>query len=88
MGADVDAMSDDDVRAGIKMQGEGFRDNAPMTSAEAATVILNGVKEERWRILVGDDAHKLDERVRADPEAAYEMEFFEGNLLQGGATKE
>lgn len=88
MGADVDAMSDDDIRAAIKMQGESFRDNAPMTSAEAATVILNGVKEERWRILVGDDAHALDERVRADPENAYEMSFFEGNLLQGGATTE
>ena len=26
--------------------------------------------------LVGDDAHKLDEAVRADPEAAYTPEFF------------
>ena len=33
---------------------------------QAAKIILDGVKAERWRILVGDDAHKLDERVRQD----------------------
>lgn len=88
MGADVDAMSNDEIRQAMKAQGENFRDNAPMTSAEAATVILDGVKAERWRILVGDDAHALDERVRADPEGAYDMDFFEGNFLQGGKTKE
>jgi hypothetical protein len=48
-----------------------FRDNAPMTAAQAATVILDGVRNERWRILVGDDAQALDESVRANPENAY-----------------
>jgi NAD(P)-dependent dehydrogenase (short-subunit alcohol dehydrogenase family) len=54
-----------------RMFGEGFRDNAPVTAAQAATVILDGVRDEQWRILVGDDAHALDEAVRADPLAAY-----------------
>jgi NAD(P)-dependent dehydrogenase (short-subunit alcohol dehydrogenase family) len=54
-----------------RMFGEGFRDSAPVTAAQAATVILDGVREERWRILVGDDAHALDEAVRADPLSAY-----------------
>lgn len=49
-----------------------FHDNAPMTAAEAATVILDDVLAENWRILVGDDAHALDRAVRANPEAAYE----------------
>ncbi len=49
-----------------------FHDNAPMTAAEAATVILDGVRAGQWRILVGDDAVALDTAVRADPEAAYE----------------
>jgi len=49
-----------------------FRENAPMTAAEAGAVILDGVRTDRWRILVGDDAHGLDEAVRADPEAAYD----------------
>ena len=47
-----------------------------MTAAAAAKVILDGVKAERWRILVGDDAHVLDQRVRNNPEAAYELDFF------------
>jgi hypothetical protein len=55
----------------LHLAAEGFRDRAPVTAAEAATVILDGVRAGRWRILVGDDAHDLDERVRADPEAAY-----------------
>jgi hypothetical protein len=48
-----------------------------MTAAAAATVILDGVKADRWRILVGNDAHRLDERVRQAPEDAYETIFFE-----------
>ena len=43
---------------------EGFRDNAPTTAAEAATIILDGVRAGEWRILVGDDAQVLDEAVR------------------------
>ncbi len=33
-----------------------FRDNAPMSAAQAATIILDGVRADTWRILVGDDA--------------------------------
>ncbi len=54
-----------------------FHDNAPMTAAEAATVILTDVLAERWRILVGDDAYALDRAVRADPENAYAGEMSE-----------
>ena len=70
-GFPADSMSDDDVRKLVQMMGEMFRDNAPMTAAQAATVILDGVRAEKWRILVGDDAHALDAAVRADPENAY-----------------
>lgn len=52
--------------------GSYFRDKAPMSAAEAATVILDGVREGRWRILVGEDAKHLDEVVRKHPEQAYE----------------
>jgi len=48
-----------------------FRLSAPVTAAEAARVILDGVRAGEWRILVGDDAVALDEAVRADPHAAY-----------------
>ncbi len=63
--------SDDDIRNMVKMMGEMFRDNAPTSAAQAATIILDGVKAGKWRILVGDDAVILDEAVRQDPEGAY-----------------
>jgi NAD(P)-dependent dehydrogenase (short-subunit alcohol dehydrogenase family) len=70
-GMPVDTASDADIANLLQLMGETFRDSAPMTAAQAATVILDGVKAGKWRILVGDDAHKLDAAVRADPEAAY-----------------
>lgn len=75
MGADEEAMSEEEVERTLQSTGEAFRDHAPTTAAEAATIILDGVKAERWRILVGDDARSLDELVRADPEGAYEPDF-------------
>jgi NAD(P)-dependent dehydrogenase (short-subunit alcohol dehydrogenase family) len=55
-----------------------FKETAPTSAAQAAKIILDGVKADRWRILVGDDAHRIDERVRANPEKAYELDFLEG----------
>ena len=75
LGMNVDEMSDADVEAAMSAAGTAFRDNAPTTAAAAATIILDGVKAERWRILVGEDAESLDQRVRAAPEEAYEPAF-------------
>ncbi len=86
-GLPVGSMSDDDLRNGMKMMADMFRDTAPTTAAEAATIILDGVRKNEWRILVGDDAHTVDELVRADPEHAYDPEFWEmlrGKGLFGG----
>lgn len=79
-GLPVDTMDDDAVRGIVRMMGDLFRDNAPMSAQDAARVILEGVREERWRILVGDDAVQLDAAVRADPEAAYDGSLKIGNL--------
>ncbi len=76
-GMDVAGASDEDLRNLMVGMAEGFRDNAPTTAAEAATIILEGVRHGRWRILVGDDAHRLDEAVRKDPERAYTADFLE-----------
>lgn len=75
-GLDTSGASDDDIRTAMIAQAEGFRDNAPMSAAGAATIILDGVKANRWRILVGDDAVALDAKVRLAPEDAYEFDFF------------
>jgi NAD(P)-dependent dehydrogenase (short-subunit alcohol dehydrogenase family) len=75
MGVPVTTMSDEEVEAVVQQMGEAFRDAAPTSAAEAATIILEGVREGRWRILVGADAHVLDELVREDPENAYGEDF-------------
>ena len=41
----------------------------PASAGEAATIILDGVRNDEWRILVGDDAKELDAFVRANPES-------------------
>jgi NAD(P)-dependent dehydrogenase (short-subunit alcohol dehydrogenase family) len=74
-GVDVSGASDDDLRVGLQMMAEAFRDSAPTSAAQAATVILDGVRAGRWRILVGDDAVGLDELVREFPTEAYSDEF-------------
>ncbi|MFT5098862.1 MAG: NAD(P)-dependent dehydrogenase (short-subunit alcohol dehydrogenase family) [Planctomycetaceae bacterium] len=74
-GVDVTQATDDQIREFVKERGENFRDNAPTTASEAAAEMLKGVREKRWRILLGEDARILDEMVRANPEAAYEDAF-------------
>ena len=76
-------LSDDQIREFMHQRGIAFRDNAPTSAGEAATIILAGVKTGRWRILVGEDAHRLDERVRTNPESAYEASFIEA-MQEGG----
>ncbi|MEY2552869.1 MAG: hypothetical protein QOC57_729 [Ilumatobacteraceae bacterium] len=76
-GIDVSGASDEDIRLGMQLRGEMFRDNAPTTAAQAATAILDGVRADEWRILVGDDAVALDELVRERPNEAYDQSFVE-----------
>jgi NAD(P)-dependent dehydrogenase (short-subunit alcohol dehydrogenase family) len=83
-GFDLASASDEDVRQMMVAMADGFRDLAPTTAAEAATIILDGVRAGEWRILVGDDAHKIDELVRETPADAYEPEFLQ-RLHERGA---
>src|SRR6266436_2577041 len=76
-GRDVSTLSNEDVRKIVAERERRFREEAPITAAAAATIILDGVKADRWRILVGDDAHRLDDLVRRSPEQAYDVDFFE-----------
>ena len=66
-GMPVDEVSDEDLRKGMQMMAEAFRDAAPMTAAQAATIILDGVRANRWRILVGGDAEIIDARSARRP---------------------
>ena len=83
-GVDASVMSDEDVQAVAAERARSFREDAPTTAAAAAKIILDGVKAGRWRILVGDDAHRLDERVRQTPERAYDAEFYQSFAAEVG----
>ena len=83
-GVDVTGYSDDQIRARVAELDKRFRDGAPTTAAEAATIILDGVRAGKWRILVGKDAEVLDDRVRAAPEEAYSPAFYEAFRNSGG----
>ncbi len=83
-GVDVTAMADTDIQNMAAERARMFLEEAPTTAAAAAKIILDGVKAERWRILVGDDAHAIDRRVRANPEQAYENDFFRDLAAETG----
>jgi hypothetical protein len=83
-GIDVSKMTDADIEEAVRERARRFLAEAPMTAAQAATVILDGVKEDRWRILVGEDAHKIDEWVRRSPEQAYDVDFFQRFAVEAG----
>jgi len=74
-----DASADDLGRFYMQVAND-FRDKAPLSAADAATVILDGVRSGAWRVLVGQDAIMLDERIRAKPESAYEYQELFGDL--------
>jgi NAD(P)-dependent dehydrogenase (short-subunit alcohol dehydrogenase family) len=75
MGLLTEDFSADDLRQAIprlksEFQGKGF------LPAQAATIILDGVRSGAWRILVGEDAKMLDEQVRANPEAPFNYDGY------------
>jgi NAD(P)-dependent dehydrogenase (short-subunit alcohol dehydrogenase family) len=82
-GLPVGDLTDDQIRQAVHQITLTFRDNAPVTATEAATVILDGVRNDAWRILVGADAHALDRMVRESPETAYEKSFMQAFQAQG-----
>ena len=56
LGRDVSQLSDDQLRNLVDELERRFRDEALTSAAQAATIILEGVKADRWRILVGADS--------------------------------
>jgi NAD(P)-dependent dehydrogenase (short-subunit alcohol dehydrogenase family) len=70
-----DQLDDEQVRALVQSFVDRFRDNAPLSAAQAAEIILDGVRNQRWRILVGEDARKMDQAAREHPEQLYDLDF-------------
>jgi hypothetical protein len=82
--------SPDDLRRLLAQANADFRDKAPLSAAEAVAIILAGVRSGTWRILVGEDAGKLDAAVRAKPDAAYDYAQLAStpDTVPGAATPE
>jgi NAD(P)-dependent dehydrogenase (short-subunit alcohol dehydrogenase family) len=79
--------SADDMRQMIAKFWTDFRDKAPLSAADAATIILDGVRSGSWRILVGKDATMIDEKVREKPGDAYDYEeLFRGLVPEQAAA--
>ena len=77
MGFPTASLSDAQIRTLIAERARQFETAAPTSAAEAATIILNGVRNEQWRILIGKDAECMDALVREAPEQAYEQGFID-----------
>ncbi|MGH1493802.1 MAG: SDR family NAD(P)-dependent oxidoreductase [Acidimicrobiales bacterium] len=75
-GKDASGMSDQEIFDRMERRGQAFIESAPMTAAQAASTILDAVRTDTWRVLVGHDAEIIDRMVRNDPEGAYSRDFF------------
>ena len=74
-----ESASPEDLRRFLRQFENDFRDNAPLSAAQAATIILDRVQAGDWRILIGEDAKMIDAALRAKPESAYDYgELFSG----------
>ena len=75
--------------AAISLPTEGFKSGG-LSAADAAGLIIRGTLEKRWRILIGDDAHRLDQAIRAAPESAYDenpQTLFGSEEVEGWAAE-
>jgi NAD(P)-dependent dehydrogenase (short-subunit alcohol dehydrogenase family) len=77
MGLPVGGLTPEQIRQALILGGDSFENDAPTSAAQAAKIILDGVRQKRWRILVGHDAEVLDRLVRAAPEDAYGEAFMQ-----------
>ena len=74
-GVSLAGMSEEQVIELLQQRADAFRDKAPVSAAQAATIMLDAVKQKRWRVLIGQDAALLDRIVREHPDEMYEPEF-------------
>jgi NAD(P)-dependent dehydrogenase (short-subunit alcohol dehydrogenase family) len=74
MGMGDPEMDNEQIRNAVKERIENFSKGG-LTPAQGADIILEGVRNEQWRILVGKDAEALDRAVRKHPLETYDLDF-------------
>jgi NAD(P)-dependent dehydrogenase (short-subunit alcohol dehydrogenase family) len=82
----AEGASADEARQMLVQMDTDFRDNG-LSAADAATIILDGVRSGAWRILVGEDAKTRDAQVRAKPEATYDYDYAYADLVRTSAMR-
>jgi hypothetical protein len=70
----------------LQKRFEGFKNLAPTSAESAAQQILEAVRTNKWRLLVGDDAKFLDKAAREHPDELYTPEFLEQLRARPGRT--
>lgn len=61
------------VNSGVEIDTEGQGEYKVTSAEDAASTIINGVKKERFRILIGRDAKMMDFMYRLTPRKATEL---------------
>jgi NAD(P)-dependent dehydrogenase (short-subunit alcohol dehydrogenase family) len=69
-------MDDDQVRMAGEKEIQDMK-ALGLSPSQAAAMILDGVRNDQWRILIGTDTISLDDLVRRSPETAYDPDFVE-----------
>jgi NAD(P)-dependent dehydrogenase (short-subunit alcohol dehydrogenase family) len=80
-GVDFGDATDDEARQILEERAASFERNGPLTPAQAAATILDGIRAGKWRILVGDDAIAVDRLMRRYPNLAYRISDRQRRLL-------
>lgn len=60
-----------ELREAFKQRQHDWQHLAPLNPSQAAAIILDHVRKDEWRILVGEDAKNLDRVARNFPEELY-----------------
>jgi NAD(P)-dependent dehydrogenase (short-subunit alcohol dehydrogenase family) len=84
----AESASAEDLRQMLIRMNNDFRDKAPLSAAQAATIILDGVRAGAWRILIGKDATMIDAAVRGKPEVAYDYAELFKDVKTGAMSHE
>jgi NAD(P)-dependent dehydrogenase (short-subunit alcohol dehydrogenase family) len=71
---ELQGLNDDQIRTQGRKEIDNSR-NMGLAPAVAADVVLEGVRNKTWRIVIGKDTQSLDLLVRESPESAYDVDF-------------
>ena len=83
----VQQLSDDQIRQRGVEEIENM-ESFGLAAEEAAQIIIEGIKANTWRILIGTDTQALDQLVRESPDTAYDPDFVERWRLATNALNE